>query len=60
MQTLIESLREIIGTPDFYIENGQYNGQWDYGSMIEYIICGLIVLVVIASVFKFILNWSKR
>lgn len=59
MQTIIEALREFIGTPDFYIENGNYSGSWDYGAMIEYVIAGLVLLVVVASVFKFLLNLSK-
>lgn len=59
MQKLIDSLREIIGTPDFYITNGSYSGSWDYGAMIEYIGALLLVLVIVASVFKLILNWSK-
>lgn len=52
MNTLLEGLREIIGTADFYIENGSYSGTWDYGSMIEYMACVLIVLVVVSSVFR--------
>ena len=59
MKSLIEVLREVIGTPDFYITNGSYSGSWDYGAMIEYMICGLIVLICVASVFKFILNLTK-
>lgn len=54
MTTLIESLRQIIGTPDFYIEGSGYSGSWDYGAMIEYIGCILILIVVIASVFRFV------
>lgn len=54
MQTLIESLREILGTPDFYIENGNYNFTWDYGAMLEYTIAGCLLIVTVISVFKFI------
>lgn len=54
MQTLIESLREIIGTPDFYIESGSYSGSWDYGAMLEYAFCGILVCVVVISVFKLV------
>lgn len=60
MTTLIESLRQIIGSPDFYIENGNYSGSWDYGAMIEYIGCILIVIVVVASVFRFITRIAGR
>lgn len=52
MNTLLEGLREIIGTANFYIESGSYSGSWDYGAMIEYMACVLIVLVVVSSVFR--------
>ena len=59
MQTLLDALREIIGTADFYIENGSYNGTWDYGAITEYFVCALILLVVISSIFKCIVNAFK-
>lgn len=52
MQTLLESLREIIGEADFYITNGNYSGSWDYGAMIEYFVAALILCIVVASVFR--------
>lgn len=52
MQTVIEYLRDIIGVPDFYIENGNYSSTWDYGAMLEYVIAGCLVLVVVGSVFR--------
>ena len=52
--TLIESLREIIGTPDFYIENGNYSSTWDYGAMLEYAFCGILVCIVVISLFKLV------
>lgn len=54
MNTIISQLRDIIGVPDFYIDNGNYNSTWDYGAMLEYMIAGVIVCIVISSVFKFI------
>lgn len=54
MTTILESLRTIIGEPDFYIESSGYSGSWDYGAMVEYIICGIIVCIVISSIFKLI------
>ena len=50
MQTVIQALREIIGTPDFYIDNGNYSSTWDYGAMLEYAIAGMLVLIVVGSV----------
>ncbi len=56
MQTLIEALREIIGTPEFYKQLSGYNGSytWDYGAMLEYAVCAIVLCVVISSVFKFL------
>lgn len=54
MDTLLNALRSVLGTADFYIENGNYSGTWDYGAMIEYIIAGLLLLVVVSSIFKFL------
>lgn len=49
MNTLIDSLREIIGNPSFYDVSTQ---AWDYGAMCEYFACVLLVIVVVASVFR--------
>lgn len=54
MTTLIDSLRDIIGIPDFYIEGSNYSSTWDYGAMLEYMIAGILVCVVVSSVFKFL------
>lgn len=52
MQTIIESLRQIIGTADFYNTDSGYSGSWDYGAMIEYFVAALILCIVVASVFR--------
>lgn len=55
MQTVIEALREILGVPDFYVKLGtSTNYSWDYGAMIEYFVGALILMIVIASVFRLI------
>lgn len=54
MQDLITVIRDVLGTPDFYIENGNYSSTWDYGAMLEYAICGILLCVVVVSVFKFL------
>lgn len=59
MQTLIEYLRQIIGPPDFYINNGNYSSTWDYGAMLEYTICGIIICIIIAGVFKLLRSAFK-
>ena len=52
MQTVIEALRSILGTPDFYkVMSGYDKYSWDYGAMIEYFVGALILLIVISSVF---------
>lgn len=59
MDTIINALRQVLGSPDFYIENGNYSGTWDYGAMIEYMVGALVLLVVISSVFRFITKLIK-
>lgn len=58
MQTVIDALREIIGNPEFYVKLGNAtNYSWDYGAMIEYAIAGILVIVVVSSVFKILKGW---
>lgn len=61
MENLIEALRDIIGTPEFWREfetNNNYNTwQWDYGAMLEYMIAGILVCITVSAVFKFIRMW---
>lgn len=52
MTTLLEGLRQIVGVPNFYIDNGGYSSSWDYGAMIEYLACVIILCVVVSSVFR--------
>lgn len=60
MQTLIEALRSILGTPDFYkVLSGSDRYTWDYGAMFEYFVAALILLIVISSVFKFLMKLFK-
>lgn len=55
MDTLIEYVRDVLGTPDFYIEGtSSFSGSWDYGAMLEYAICGMLLLVTVISVFRLI------
>ena len=56
MQTLIEALREIVGTPDFYIQG---TDPVNYGAMFEYFGALVLVLVVVSSVFKLIVHWAS-
>ena len=50
MATLIENLRQVLGTPNFYISDGA----WDYAAMIEYFVGAVVLCIVITSVFRFL------
>lgn len=59
MQTIINALRDIIGIDanTFYrVLQSSYSDKpsWDYGAMLEYACAVMVILVVIASVFKFL------
>ena len=56
MEYLVDKLRDILGVPDFYIEgSSSYSSNyWDYGAMLEYAIAGILLCIVVSSVFKFI------
>jgi len=50
METLISSLRAVLGTPDFYKSATDIN----YGLMLEYLVGAIVLCVVITSVFRFL------
>lgn len=57
MQTILQALRDILGEADFYRQltsSGNYT--WDYAAMIEYMVGALVLLVVISSVFRFLIK----
>ena len=54
MDTIINALRDILGTPDFYIDGGSYSNYWDYGAMLEYFVGAIILMIVVSSVFKLV------
>ena len=49
MKTILEALREILGSANFYVD-----GSWDYSAMIEYFVGAVILCIVISSIFRFI------
>lgn len=60
MQTLMQTLREILGTPDFYVKlEGSNNYSWDYGAMLEYGACIILIGITVVSIFKFLRAWVK-
>lgn len=57
MQTILQALRDILGQPDFYrVLKPDGNYTWDYAAMIEYMVGALVLLVVISSVFRFLIK----
>lgn len=53
MEYLIEKMRDVLGTPEFYVQLGSSNNySWDYGAMLEYMFSGILLCIVVASVFK--------
>lgn len=55
MSSLLEQVREILGIPEFYRQLPGYTSySWDYGAMIEYSVCAIILCVTISSAFKFL------
>lgn len=53
MNTIIQALRQILGTPDFYVRlENQQNYTWDYGVMIEYMVGAMILMIVVSYVFR--------
>ncbi len=60
MDSIINALREILGTPNFYKVLSGNNYTWDYAAMFEYFFAGLILCIAICGIFRFILNVVKR
>lgn len=60
MQTILNALRQVLGNPDFYKQmqsgSGYTNYTWDYGAMLEYMVGAIVLLIVISSVFKFLIK----
>lgn len=64
MQTFLNEIRQYLGIPDFWRQlqstsGGYTNYQWDYGSMLEYAICGILLIVVVSNVFKLVRCFFK-
>ena len=60
MQSIINALRDILGTPDFYKVLSGSEATWDYGSMLEYFFSGMLVLIVVGSIFRILIRWGER
>ena len=60
MQTIIHALRDILGNPDFYKVLSGSDPSWDYGAILEYFFAGMIVLIVVGSIFRILIRWGER
>ena len=58
MMTIIEGLRQIVGTPNFYqvVDGVQV---WQYDAMFEYFFGCLILCIVVSSVFRMVVARFK-
>ena len=54
MTDLLTALRQLVGNPQFYVLNQYGEYYWDYGAMLEYACCIILIGLVIANVFKFL------
>lgn len=52
MNTVIQALRQILGSADFYETGSGYSGTWNYGLMVEYFVGAVILCIVVSSVFR--------
>lgn len=55
MGSLVDGIRTVIGPPDFYVD-----GAWNVGALFEYIVCSLVLLVCVSSVFKILVGVFRR
>lgn len=60
MNTILEGLRAVLGPADFYVTGSGYSGSWDYGAMIEYFVGAMILVIVVASIFRILGKWCTR
>lgn len=55
MQSVLDALRDVLGTPDFYKRlTDSSNYTWDYGAMLEYFVGAIILMIVVSSIFKLV------
>lgn len=56
MSSIIDALRNIVGTPNFYkqLTSSSSSYSWDYAAMFEYFFSCLVLCIVIGWVFRFL------
>lgn len=65
MQSLLDYLTNLIGIDTFWkrfdsTNSFGYTYQWDYGAMLQYICCTVIIVVVIRCFFGFLRLFFNR
>lgn len=62
LTTLLDALRSVLGSvTGWYHQMGSGSGyQWDYGLMFEYFVAATLLIVTVVSVFKILINFSKK
>lgn len=55
MNTIIENLRVVLGTPSFIV-----NGQLQPDLFFEYFVAALLLTIVVSSIFKIIVGVFQR
>lgn len=59
MQSIIDALRDVVGTPDFYKVLYGNNPTWDYASMFEYFFACTLLCIVVSAVFRIVVGVFK-
>ena len=57
MNNLIDTIRDVIGVPVFYSDTLM---DWNYGSMLEYVFCGVLLVIVVTFSFKALIRLIDR
>lgn len=62
MQPILDAIRDVLGVPaDWYTQLNPSSNQytWNYAPMFEYFFAGVILCIVVAAVFRFLVNLVK-
>ncbi len=55
MDSILNSLRHVLGTPNFYID-----GVFDSGLMLEYFFAGTILCIVVSAIFRILVSCFNK
>ena len=55
MTYLVDNIKDILGEPNFYLSNGNL----DYGQITLYLIGGILLCIVVSSLFKLLRGCFK-